>query len=80
MTIEIAKMYPPDRESDVVELHVPHDGFIDIPVEIYYEGTELRIGVFGRSGGVSWRYPLDEFLDAIRRAVAFLGPPEDDRS
>lgn len=75
MSFEIFKAFPPDRESAVAELNVQHDGIVDIPAEVFREGGELRINIFGREGGVAWQYPLEEWLEALQRAVDVLDHP-----
>jgi hypothetical protein len=73
LTIEIFKAFPPDRESTVVELNVPHDGVVDVPAEIYRENGERMIAIFGRKGGAAWVYPLDEWVEALHKAAEALG-------
>lgn len=73
MTFEIFKAFPPDRQTAVAELNVRHDGFVDIPAEVYRDQGELRITLFGREGGVAWQYPLNEWLEAIKQAIEVLG-------
>ena len=73
MKFEIFKSFPPDRESAVAELNVRHDGVVDIPAEIYRESGELKITIFGRKSGLAWEYPLDDWVDAVHKAVEALG-------
>ena len=73
MIFKIFKAFPPDRESAVVELNVWHDGMVDVPAEIYREDGERMIAIFGRGGGAAWVYPLDEWLEALRKAAGALG-------
>jgi hypothetical protein len=73
VAFEISKVFPPDRESAVVQLTVRHPGAVDIPAEVNRENGELRIAIFGRKDGVAWECPLDEWLEAVRRAVEVLG-------
>jgi hypothetical protein len=76
MGFQIFVAYPPDREGRVAQVHVPHDGAVDIPVEMYDEDGERKITIFARTGGVAWEYPLDDFLAAIEAAITALdGPP-----
>lgn len=72
MTIEIFKAFPPGRETPVAELTVRHDGVVDVPAEVYRESGELKITIFRPEGGAAWEYPLEEWLDAIHRAVETL--------
>jgi hypothetical protein len=73
MTFEISKGFPPNRESPIVELAVHHDGGVDIPAEIFWEGGQLRIALFGRRDGTPLEYSLVEWKDAIERAIGVLG-------
>ncbi len=72
VTFKIFKGFPPDSEGPIAELNVNHDGVVDIPAEIRHERGELRIAIFGRKDGFALDYPLDEFLEAIRKAVEIL--------
>lgn len=72
MKFTICKMFPPDTESDVVELNVLHDGVVDIPAEISRKDGQLYITLFGREGGAAWVYQLDEWVQAINEAVKAL--------
>ena len=80
MTFEIFKTFPPDRESAVAQLNIRHDAVVDIPAEVYREGGELRISLFARESGVAWDYPLNDWIDAIQRAVQVLDHRPDEGS
>ena len=73
MTFEISKGFPPSRESAIAELCVRHDGVVDIPAEVYREDGQVKISIFGREGGLVWKYSVDDWVGAIRRAVEVLG-------
>lgn len=73
MTFEIFKAFPPDRDGPVAEINVRHEGLVDVPAEVYRENGELRIAIFGREGGVAWNYSLDEWVQAVQRAVEVVG-------
>jgi hypothetical protein len=78
MAIEIFKAFPPDQDHPIAELQVRHDGIVDIPAEVSGTPGNLKITLFGRNDGVAWKYPLNEFLGAIARAVDVLGPHSPD--
>jgi len=73
MSFEIFKAFPPNRETAIAELWVRHDGVVDIPAQIYREGQVLKIKIFGREGGVVWEYPIEEWVEAVGRAIKCLG-------
>ncbi len=71
MGIEIFLGYPPDRESPQAELSVRHNGTVDIPAYVRRRDGELIVELFSKQGGEpEWTYPVDEFIDALERAVA----------
>lgn len=72
MTIEIGATSPPHRETGVAEFHVRHDGFIDVPAEVYCENGVLMIGLYAREAGIQWEYSLAEFVEAIGRAMVIV--------
>ena len=74
MSIEIFKAFPPGSESAVAEFYDRHDGAADVPAQVTRENGELTISIFGREGDVAWKYPLDDWVAAIQRAVEVLGP------
>ena len=73
MTFEIFKAFPPDRESSVVELSFKHDGFVEVPAEIYDQNGTRVIAIFGREGGLPWIYPFDDWVAALKEAAEALG-------
>jgi hypothetical protein len=75
VSFRIFVAYPPDREEAVAQLTVQHDGVMDIPAEVFRNGSRMTISLFSRTDGVAWQYPLGEFLAAIDAAVAALEPP-----
>lgn len=75
VTFEFFKAYPPNRKGVVIEIHVTQGGAIDVPAEVFREGGQLRLTIFGREGGPSWEYPADEFVDAMRKAIDLLAGP-----
>jgi hypothetical protein len=73
LTFKISKAFPPDRDDAVAELLAFHDDGVDAPANIYRQNGELRITIFGAKGDVAWEYPLDEWTEAIQRAIDVLG-------
>jgi hypothetical protein len=73
LTFEVFKAFPPDRETAVAELNFRHDGFVDVPAEVFWENGEMRITIFGREGGAAWEYSLREWTEAVQRAMQALG-------
>jgi hypothetical protein len=75
VNFKIVKYFPPNREGDVAELNVDHNGtLVDIPAEVFREEGELRIRIFPPTEAAARQYTLDEWLEAIQRAVEVLGP------
>ena len=74
MRFEIFKTYPPDRESAVAEIIVRHKGIMDVHAEVFRLAGQLVIRVFPSTDDEVDQYPLEEWLNAIERAVAELGP------
>jgi len=56
----------------VAEFHVSHDGFVDVPAEVYEDGGKLMIAIYSREGGNPWEFPLADFVEAIGQAIAVL--------
>ena len=75
VVFDIFVAYPPYRDGRVAQLTVTHDALVDIPAEVYREGDETMIALFGRSEGVAWEYALHDFLRALDAAVAALDGP-----
>ncbi|HTC69571.1 MAG TPA: hypothetical protein VK662_08390 [Acidothermaceae bacterium] len=73
MRFEIFKAFPPDRDTAVAELHSPHGDGVDVPMQVYRAGDELRIAIFSIDGRVAWEYPVEELMTAIRSAIESLG-------
>ncbi|HMK97647.1 MAG TPA: hypothetical protein VK425_08895 [Acidimicrobiales bacterium] len=72
MTIHVGHASPPHRDSTVAEFHVAHDGFVDIPAEIYRSEGQLMIAIYSRAGGDPWEFPLGDFIEAIGKGIAIL--------
>jgi hypothetical protein len=73
MMIQVGEASPPHRERMVAEFHVAHDGYIDIPAEVYEHEGKLMIAIYSREGGNPWEFPLADFIQAIGQAIAVLG-------
>ena len=73
MTIQVGEASPPHRDQMVAEFHVAHDGYIDVPAEVYEHDGRLMIALYSREGGDPWEFPLSEFLQAIGQAIAVIG-------
>ncbi|MGO8824852.1 MAG: hypothetical protein ACLQU9_06380 [Acidimicrobiales bacterium] len=72
MAFQIFVGYPPDRESPEAQLHVSHDGVVDIPAIVYRDGGQFLVDLFSKSGGPDWTYPVVDLVEALNRAVAAL--------
>lgn len=73
MTINVGIAYPPHREEGVAEFHVMHGNVIDIPAELFRKDGRLMIGLYSKSDGLAWEYPLSDFLAAIASGMEVLG-------
>jgi hypothetical protein len=73
MIIQVGEASSPHRERMVAEFHVAHDGYIDIPAEVYEHEGKLMIAIYSREGGNPWEFPLADFIGAIGQAIAVLG-------
>jgi hypothetical protein len=73
MIIQIAETAPPHRDGIVAEFNVVHDGFVEIPAEVYEREGKLRLTIYGREGGVAWDYDVSDFIQALGNAIAVVG-------
>ena len=72
MSIEVDITFPPHREDRVAEFHVLHDQTVDIPAEIFRRSGQLTIAIYSKSDGISWEYPVADFLSAIAAGIAII--------
>lgn len=74
MIIQVGEASPPHRERMVAEFHVAHDGYIDVPAEVYEDDEgRLMIALYSKEGGNPWEFPLPDFIAAIGQAIAIVG-------
>jgi hypothetical protein len=73
MSIHVGIAYPPHREEGVAEFHVLREGTMDIPAELFRDQGRLMIGLYSRTEGIAWEYPLSDFLAAIASGIEVLG-------
>ncbi len=72
MSFECFKGFPPDSDSAIVEIQVRNENGVEIPAEVRRDGDRLRIAIFANKAGAPWDYPVDDWLDAINRAIELL--------
>ena len=73
MTIQVGAAGPPHREGTVAEFHIVHDGFVDVPAELFRVDGRMMIAIYSREGGPPWEFHLSEFLEAVGKGIAILG-------
>ncbi len=59
--LQILITSPPDRERCVAELWDDSEQV----AEVYHEGEEVQIEIYSRAGKAPWRFPYDDFVEAL---------------
>lgn len=68
MTFQIFKAFPPDQDRPVAELHVTSPEGVEVPMQVFREGADLRVTIFAADGGVAWDFSVTDLIDGLRRA------------
>jgi hypothetical protein len=69
---EFFKGFPSEFDTPVVDLLMPVEGGVEVPMRVCTREGQLRLLIYSPEGSVAWDYPLHDVSQGLERAADLL--------